>query len=318
MRSMFTEEPLPPNERRVGYLVLDLGVPGNQYPPTREHVVEANRAAKLLGIKVRRLALDASSASIDRYVFHFPRYLRSDLQASRIGESLAYSVDLTCGPFRDPQHVSTVFPIPSILLSSNVLLTARDLIELEETREPRFRTLDFPSLALSTTIGFGATRVAAAWRATPPIYADDRLHNAARFFRDSQEHFFVYPGQYEQVLYGDTPQAQSGWEKSTLETALLGAFKTIEALLGALPSDDNRLRRKLVSLELDPDEPFGIPDETPLYKFLQVMEEARDKRSAHGSTPFAPVSMREMFLYQNCARCLLVRSIEAATGRLLE
>ena len=299
-------------------LVLDLAVPDHQHPPTREHVVEANRAARTLGIKIRTLTLDQDHASINRYVFHFPRYRRNDAQASRIGESLAYAVDLTCGPFRDPRHSATVFPIPSVLLSSNTVLTKRRLIELEESREPRFRTLDFPALALSATVGFVAQHVAAAWRATPPIYSNDRLHNAARFYRDSQEHFFVYPGQYEEVVYGDAQEPQSGWEKSTLEAALLAAFKTVEVLLGALPSGDARLRRKLQSLGFDPYEPFGFPEQMPLFRFLRVMEDSRDKRSAHGSTPFGPVTVKEMFLFQNCARWLLVRSIESAIGRSLE
>jgi len=315
---MLSPQPLPPDEQRVGYLVLDLGVPGHQHPPTREHLVEANRAARTLGIKVRRVSMDPDHASIDRYVFHFPRYRRNDGQAGRIGESLAYAVDLTCGPFRDPQHSATVFPIPSVLLSSKGALTTRRLIELEESREPHLRTLDFPALALSATVGFVAQHVATAWRATPAIYSSDRLHNAARFYRDSQEHFFVYPGQYEEVVYGDAQEPQSGREKSTLEAALLGAFKTVEAMLGALPSDDNRLRRKLHSLGLDPDEPFGFPEQMPLVRFLRIMEDSRDKRSAHGSTPFVPITVKEMFLFQNCARWLLVRSIEATIGRSLE
>ena len=305
-------------ERTVGYLLLHLAVPSHQHPPSRDHIIAANGAARKIGVKLLRTPLGDSMASLPHYIFHFPRFARDDGRAAAIGESITYAVHLTCGPFGDPSDPFTVFPIPSKLLRSPGSLSTLELINLEESRPPHLRTLDFPALSLSSATGFVSNSVAAAWRAAPPLLDDRKLHDAARFLKDSQDNFYVYPGDYMEVLHNDERQhPASGWERSKVEAAPLASFKAVEAILGSLPSDDRRLRRDLASLGFDPDEPFGLRPEVPLILFLRQMKDARDKRSAHGSTGLQPVDARDLFLYQDCARFLLIRSIERVIGQSL-
>jgi len=306
------------DERTVGYLILNLAVPSHEHPSTRGHIVAANAAGRQIGIKIARIVLADGPPSFPRYVFHFPRYRRDDLLAGIIGEAIYYAVDLTCGPFSDPDDPFTVFPIPLGLLRTPQSLTPRALIEVEEARPPLLKTLDFPHKSLSSVTGFVAFDVAASWRAVPALLRDNALHNAARFLKDSQHNFYVYPGDYGEVLHNEEKQHfTTGWEKSKAEAALLAAFKCVEAIVGTLPSDDERLRRKLVSLGFNPDEHFGLHGDLPMFSYLKLMEAARDKRSAHGSTPHPPVEARELFLYQDCARFLLIRSLEREIGRSL-
>ena len=90
----------------------------------------------------------------------------------------------------------------------------------------------------------------------------------------------------------------------------MNAYKAIEALIGEPPSDDEKLKAKIIELGIDPEGKFGIHSDTPLYEFIREIAQARDKKAAHGRTPPSKILVRDMMLYQDCALFMLKRTLE--------
>lgn len=131
-----------------------------------------------------------------------------------------------------------------------------------------------------------------------------------RYLKISEENFYVYPGQYEDVYYDSESSFKSGWEQGQLEIALLNSFKVIEALIGDIPHEENKIKQKLHNLGLDPVIDFGVECKTPLYKFIKLMNKSRDQISAHGNKASIKLLVRDMWVYQGCARYVLKLVIE--------
>jgi len=308
-------EDLPRSERKVQYLLLQLGVPERQYPASTKHIAASKLAARSMGIKLSRVRFAGSSqAGPSRYMFRFPWYKRDDNLANRIAESVIYAANITCYPFGDSHEPALVLPIPAEMTKDPSRLALGDIIEVERLRPPQLQTVEYPDISIGSVTLLPDTCATAAWKAAPVLFKREEFHKAARFLKGSQDNFYVWPGQYLEALCDDQAAPQSGWEQTRLEDALLSAFKSVEALLGAPPSDDRRLISKIQALGINPEEPFGHPHRVPLYAFIELMGRARDTRSAHGSTPHGPILVRDLFLFQDCARYLLTESIEAHLG----
>jgi hypothetical protein len=89
-------------------------------------------------------------------------------------------------------------------------------------------------------------------------------------------------------------------------------------VIGDPPKDDRRFFAKLAELGLDPKEQVGYLEKMPFEGMIRRMNEARDKRSAHGSTRNRTISVSELLEFQNCARTIVVTALEKARGRPLE
>ena len=144
-----------------------------------------------------------------------------------------------------------------------------------------------------------------AWEIAGLTFSDDSLFKAARFYSRSTDFFHISPGQINDVIATPALSPTTGSDQSRYEDALQNAFKAIEAVIGDLPKDDRKLFIKLKDIGLDPDELVGYRDKKSLYQTLRNMNEARDKKSAHGSTPERKITTFEMMNYQMCAACII-------------
>ena len=224
---------------------------------------------------------------------------------------MLYAVDLVASPTSVPTEPARIVPFPHSEFDGLGDEPLSKLIELERERAPSERTLDFPLAAIGRAVYHTRIRTAAAWMITPILFKQENLARAARYLSDSQQEFFVFQGQLPEVINDEIAKPNTGWEKSRVETALWNAFRTIEALIGEPSSDQKKFKRKLNLIGIDPEEQFGFPRKIPLIDFLYEFQIARDKSAAHGATPFESVTIKELFLYQDCASYLLLKLIEA-------
>lgn len=309
--------PIPDDSTRVCYLVLHLGVPSNVVPtPSPEHLggaESAEQAGQQLGIEIWPARVDATPDATRghySYLFRFPDWERDDHRATRFGEAMIYAISVLHGPFMDPTETSPVFRIPKQLAQDQAHLHIDTLIQLERSRDPSDRITDFPSQALGSMTMVSDTKVDAAWRMVPALVQEDNLFRAARFLTASHAEFYVPPGGIAEVLAYPDLTAQTGLEQNSFENALQNAFKAVEAIIGDPPKDDRKFFSKISAIGLDPNDPVGYATKQPLHKVIRDMNQARDKKSAHGSTPNRTIPAGELMEYQACARLVLWTAIE--------
>jgi len=306
--------------KRVCYLLLHVHAPSNGWPvrSIRElgGIESARKAGEILGVKIwpMRLAWSNGEHSDYRYLFRFPRYRRDDQRAQRISECFLHALVLTFGPFMDNAETACVFRVPAQLTQQSRVLLGDELAQVEEARRYEDRTLEFPYSTLGSAMSTAAHHFDAAWKITPILVQNEPLYRAVLFLKASQDDFFVWPGQIDEILGNPELAASTGFEQIRLENALQSAFKTVEAVLGDPPKDDLKFFAKIRSIGLDPDEQVGYGDKLPLHEVIRHMNAARDKKAAHGGTPHRTITVGELMEYQACARLVVWAAIENVLG----
>lgn len=301
---------------RVCYLLLHVCVPSRISPPPSvrhlEGIKSAQRAGEALGVKIWPLRVTWEDGRGNfRYFFRFPRYQKDDKEAQRVGECFLYALALAHGPFMPTDETASVFRVPAEVVRNARAVPMDRLVEIEEAQPYYSRTLEFPLLSLGTVFSTTGDRFDAAWKITPALRANERLYRSVHFLKASKDDFFVWPGQIEEVISSPESTAATGFEQTKLENALQNAFKAIEAILGDPPKDDTRFLAKIRSIGLDPGEEVGFTEKAPLHTVIRKMNEARDKKAAHGSTSQRIITISEMLEYQTCADLVVWAAVES-------
>jgi hypothetical protein len=278
----------------------------------------AKRAGKLFGIKVWaiRLALKKGDIGNYRYVFGLPSLKRDDACAIRFAEAFMNAFSLAFGPLVDMRETAAlVFPVAANTLRGKEHMFIEELVQIEESRPWHERTLEFPPSELAATFLTDESYFELAWKMTPVIFKVESLGRAVQFLRASQDDFYVWPGQIDEVRNELGTLAKTGFEQSKLENALQNAFKSIEAVIGDPPKDDTRFFAKIREIGLDPDEEVGYTEKYPLHQVIRDMNKARDKKTAHGSTRQRGITIAEMLEFQACAHYIVMSAIRNKLDR---
>ena len=198
----------PKEERKVEYLLLHLGVPVKQLPPSKKHIRAANKAARELGIKVRRIKVGVASGEDERYLFRFPWYKRDDVVANHIAKSLIFAVNITFGPFGDEHESANILPIPYTTIRDINEISFKDLLDLEEERYHDLKTVTYPAMSIGSTTHIADVYVASAWKITSLLYENQYLFDAARFLKKVKIIFTFI--QVNMMMYYITPRQNFG------------------------------------------------------------------------------------------------------------
>jgi hypothetical protein len=267
-----------------------------------------------LGIDIRGLDISIGKGRADfaHYVFRFRDRRKDDSGAVRLAEAFAYGLALAGAPLADADR-PLALPIPAALINRKRTLSLDALVSMEKSRPWRERTCRFPE---SEIAGVAKTTTADhefGWRVAAVTYKNEKLFDATRFLRRSFENFYVYPGGISEVVFDHTLPT-SGATQSRFEDALQSAFKAIEAAIGDPPKDNRRFFAKLANVGVEPAEDVGYLTKVPIHTMIRRMNEARDKRAAHGSTPNRGITAAELLDYQGCAAEIVVAALEHARG----
>lgn len=303
--------PLVNDGDKVCYLLLHLAVPSVFTPSLSKHLSIAKKAANSLSIKLSTITIDIENnrdTKPIRYLFRFPYYRRDDKLASRFAETILLIASVTFGPFLDDNDNVSTFRIPIDLIKNRKSVYLGELVQIEETRSWENRITEFsPASLIGSSSQFSNDAVDMAWNLTPLLLKDDRFYRAFRFLKTSQENFFAWSGEIEDVIDKAQTTAKNAFEQSRFENALQDSFKAVEAILGDPSKNDKRFFRKIEAIGLNPHEIFGI-EERPIHQVIRDMSEARDKKAAHGSTPNRSITLGELLEYQNCARLIVLQA----------
>ena len=305
------------DNRRVWYLLLQIGVPGlYRREDSARHIAVVRNEVTQLGITIR--CLDVKYGPQDnangRYLFRFSQYKRDDAAATRLAEAFLYGMSLVQGSMVESHHDSLLIPVPHIMLCRARSVQLEDLVALEERRSPDERSLDFPRATISTVSWTTPDRHEAAWRIAASTFNNDALFDATRFLKRSHDNFYVYPGQIVEVSSDTNAVPRTSSHQTDFEDALQNAFKAVEAIIGDPPKDDRRFFEKLKNVGIDPLEEVGYQKREAISIVIRRMNEARDKRSAHGSTRQRTIRPAELLHFQACAQVIILAALENARG----
>jgi hypothetical protein len=276
------------------YVIFSLAVPRNeQAGPISPVNIQFDHDG--IGVLVRSIYL-ADTRKLDskytpnidsgRYAFWLSNGQRNDEKAQRVADTLIatitllYQTDLSRVPSSDNGPVACW--IPEHLLKWDRYVQHEDLIELDSSFQNRIGY----SVMISQSI------VDRAWSLLP-IAMRDPFFDAIHFYQESIKDFCFLGDAMNAVLHGEMTQPVSRSEFARAENAILNSFKAVEAIIGDPPKDDKKFYRRLTDAGIDPNEMVGfrarglsdgIEQLEPIGKKIRKMNDARDRRAAHGRT----------------------------------
>ena len=314
-------------DERTWYVLLQIGFPEhtrNPYPrrlglshdssAAKRHLTVVRNECRPLGIEIRSIdiSIGRRQAGFEHYVFRFRDFRRDDSAAIRLTEAFAYGMALATGPLADAND-PLVLRVPDALIHRKRTVPLDALVTLEESRPWGERTFPFPNARIASVSKTVTEAHELGWRIAAVTYQNAALFDATRFLQRSYENFYVSPGGISEVMYDDAPPS-TGAGQNDREDALHSAFKAIEAVIGDPSKNDRRFFATLANIGIDPAEEVGYLNKIPIHKMIRRMNEARDKRSAHGSTRDRKISAAELLDFQTCADEIVTAALEMQRG----
>ena len=217
----------------------------------------------------------------------------------------------------EDHHDSLVVWVPTNMVRSAISIQLEDLVALEESRRREDRCLEFPRATISGASSTTPDRHEAAWRIAAVTFNNDALFDATRFLSKSHNNFCVSPGQIREVVSNPEEVPRTASHQTDMEDALQNAFKAIEAVIGDPPKDDRKFFDKLTNVGINPLEEVGYKKKVAISTVIRKMNEARDRRSAHGSTRQRMIRPAELLEFQACAEVIVLAAVERARGSAL-
>ncbi|HDD31582.1 MAG TPA: hypothetical protein ENF72_03025 [Thermococcus litoralis] len=208
-----------------------------------------------------------------------------------------------------------VVPIPVNLIfrdDSYYVVYKSHLLALDQV-EPIWEYFDKVNLRLELFSGimFPGHIHKEIWELLPVFMKRPSLGKAALLYLESLRAYPValYAEECLQISLDQRPPSLR--DQTSLENAFFQAFKAVEVLLGgSLPKDDNKLRRKLHDIGLNPNTKLFV--NKALIDIIQEVEKERDKRAGHGTFHRKPFAFREVLESQQLARFMVTESLSRA------
>lgn len=287
----------------------------------KDHLGVAIDACKLLGVKLQVIETreNESDTGNRRYVLRHPYYKKDNGIILKLIEALIFCLSLNGPPVFGSKEPDLYYEFPPNIIQKGKYIIKNQLVEFEESKPYPERTVDFPYSRFFSIDGWGGVSTYInSWKFVPIVFSNPNLLNAARFFTISQNNFYVFPGQREDVILGLEIVSNNLIEQNTFESALLNSFKAIEAVLGILPKKNKKLFIKLDNIGVDFQKEIGYPPYEPMYKLLRKMEYYRNIKSAHGNSTERELTVLELMNFQLCARLIIYSAIEIKTDEYWE
>lgn len=287
------------------YLLLGLGVPdkwsGKTMEPSLKPIFLKDFAIRPIHLLDRGTRFSRLSPKHTIYSLKFNDGRRDDVEAQRIADAICASMTFVSGSTLDEGIMA--YPVPDKLVKKHNIIIRHEVINLKKTRLERHLEVMQLTLMLHRVLKLSSYDISIIFEILPEALNED-MFEALHFFQESVREFY-FPWRYKVI--GQPERAPlSAVEKKKAENALQNAFKTIEALIGDLPTDDQKLRTKLTKVGLDPDEKIGYEVEESLLIKLRKINEARDKKAAHGKTiPNRTIAYYELMEAQDVAAYVL-------------
>lgn len=315
-----------PLTNKYCYLILNIGVPTSSTTVVpyndsgerakkityKDHLKIAEEACEKIGVRLKVVEMKDNKSEIGnkRYVIRLPYNKKDNGIILKTAEALIFCLSIF-SPISALKELDIYYEFPSNLIQKRNYIIREKLVRFEEAKIFPERVTNFPNkFFFSYGIVGGVHDYMMAWRFVPIVYFKPRLLNAVRFLTKSQDDFYVYPGQINDVIDKPEEKANNLLEQNSLESALLNSFKAIEAVLGDLPGKKNKLALKIKeTTNIDPFTLVGYSELNKLVDVIIEMEKYRNKKSAHGSRIDREIRILELMNFQECAGLIVEHAI---------
>lgn len=270
--------------RKWAYLLTGLGYPIKfAYPNTEHALAEKVEDINLpkIEVKITRVFLIIEGEYESRFLFYIKNGIKDDNFAQKFADavmcSLAVVYDL------NTEEIPSAICIPENIIKKGRLIRLKDVMGSNAIGSEIYFSLMQSITVPSQVLDY-------VWRIVPAIVDSKSVMDATNFYRESIAQAWVADDDVFEFMCDNSDIPPSQTQRARIETAYQNAFKTIEAIIGEPPKDEEKIRTKLRSAGVNPDEEVGYnlygmkPGEEPLLKKLIDMQETRDKMAAHGKT----------------------------------
>lgn len=237
---------------------------------------------------------------------------RNDAFANSIAEAILLCAELYYGPHFDFTYAHLAFPFRSSTTPSGTVSRARIMNSIDR-EVPNSRQM-FTDQMVFRANGLTTGVIALAIRTAPYVLATRALRCATAFLAVAHHAFFVWPGQLRETLDDGHNLPTTTAELAIWEASYQNAYKAVEAVVGDPPRDEARYLAHLRNAGIDPDGLVGYEQKERVADVIRKMNRMRDTRVAHGSTPARGIHLKDMIEFQECARYVVQRAVNHASG----
>jgi hypothetical protein len=250
-----------------------------------------------------------------RMFFALKDRVADDAAAHRIAESVILVFELFHGPLLVAHEVEVTLRLPfNACTPKRKILIQEDLVKAalgKKTTEIWSSMLSSEIMTCSfvSDVAFGL-----AWALTPKVLEFQWLHDALAFYSASIRRFFVWDVDIPNFFENDPILGAKRTELALAEGAFQDAYKSIEAVVGDPGNFGDRFLSRLEARGISHGELVGFENKRSVLETIRVLNEIRDKRSAHGGTPQRGISILDVSECQRCAEFVIQSSLDFISG----
>lgn len=244
------------------------------------------------------------------YTISFECGKRDDKLAQRIVDALWASLAIMGRVAFEEMPFALCVPKCLLRSESNVIIETLVAWYVVDNNTPY--NPDFLLVRLGRYVRYDSNVITKAWKILPALMQNN-IFKASQFMFASIQDFNFIGDDTSEILRNPDLIPLSFNEQVRAEGAILNAYKAIEALIGDPPKDDAKLKNKLISIGVDPGELVGfrISTKEPVLQVIRRLNEYRDRKTVHGSTPYSrETKYVEVYEFQECTLVLLSSSID--------
>jgi hypothetical protein len=258
--------------------------------------------------KVRLTGRDFGSdpEHADRWTLRFPNGRRDDARAEIVADQLK-CIESVNGML---WGMISLLPVRERLISKHRKLNVGRVVEDVARGEQGLALATEWREKLQHSMRRSSELDLFLWSSLPAMQ-DQMTERAVSFLHEShQRAWFANAHRWDMARCGpdhfESPQVPS--EAARLESAVVSAFKAVEALIGT--TKPSHIQQKLVLNRFEHARPVPFPPHNQLGLELSLLAKARDARAAHGSgSRKSAVTYYEVMGWQTCAQALVNQAL---------
>ena len=303
------------------YLILGIGVPeGYNSGEIFEYSFSDNIGftIKVIEININSFTLNESRKS---FAIIFDGFKESESYAIKIIDALYSIITFNFG-FIDDEGLD-IISVDTDLFFDGYKISFKDIIEHEKSKlDSNYHN---ETTLLNSIGGFKISKdyIDRSLKILNYALVDKKLFDSLQYYQKSLINTYFSPGEIHYLTTQEDEEPVRQIDITNYQDSLLNAYKAIEAIIGDPPSDDKKLKRKLIDLNIKPNQKLesNLRDEfnKTIIEKIRDINKARNKKSAHGGIRNydRTITVLELIDYQFFTKSIIISYLESLQKKVL-